>query len=97
MELELKPVFGAYDPSAMRLAAEGIPVFPRSVLVNRPEIAAATLEVMGSRNVCLMKGHGITVTGSSVEDATLRAIKMEKLAGVILETARLSCSSRDLI
>jgi ribulose-5-phosphate 4-epimerase/fuculose-1-phosphate aldolase len=32
---------------------------------------------MGSRNVCLLRGHGVTVTGQSIEEATVRAIAFE--------------------
>ena len=58
----------------MRMALDGIPVFPRSYLVTRPELAAAMIEVMGEKSVCLMKGHGITVVGKTVEEATMRAL-----------------------
>jgi ribulose-5-phosphate 4-epimerase/fuculose-1-phosphate aldolase len=34
-ELEFRPIFGAFNIQAMRMALEGIPVFPRSYLVNR--------------------------------------------------------------
>ena len=61
-ELELRPIFGAFNIPAMRMALEGIPVFPRSVLVTRPDLAAQMIDAMGDKHVCLMKGHGITVT-----------------------------------
>lgn len=87
--LELRPIFGAYDPAAMRLALDGVPVFPRSLTLTRPELVWPMLEVMGQRDVCLMYGHGITVIGSSVEQATVRAIKLETLARVTWQaTAR---------
>jgi hypothetical protein len=37
---------------------------------------------MGAANVCVMRGHGITVVGRTVEEATIRAIKLESLARV---------------
>ena len=84
-ELEFRPIFGAFNIPAMRLALEGIPVFPRSVLVTRPELAASMMEAMGQKHVCLMKGHGITVTGGTVEEATVRALNFNILARVTLQ------------
>jgi len=70
------------------MALEGIPIFPRSVLVTRPELATSMIEVMGRKHVCLMKGHGITVTGSTVEEATVRALNFNTLAQVTLQIAQ---------
>lgn len=86
--IELRPIFGGYDPSAMRLAVNGIPVFPRSLTLHRPEDVHPMLEVMGTSDVCIMKGHGITVTGATIEEATVRAIKLEALARVTWEADR---------
>jgi ribulose-5-phosphate 4-epimerase/fuculose-1-phosphate aldolase len=72
-ELEFRPILGAFNITAMRMALEGIPVFPRSYLVNRPELATPLIEIMAEKSICLMKGHGITVTGKTVEEATVRA------------------------
>lgn len=80
--VELRPIFGAYDPSAMKLALGGVPVYERSITLTRPELVHPMLACMGARNVCVLKGHGITVFGRSVEEATVRAIKLETLARV---------------
>lgn len=86
--LELRPIFGAFNVPAMRMALEGIPVFPRAVLISRAELAAEMLAVMGSKEVCLLRGHGITVTGRTVEEATVRAVNLEILARMTLEVAK---------
>ena len=87
-ELEFRPIFGAFNITAMRLALEGIPVFPRSYLVNRPELAAPMIEIMGEKSICLMKGHGITVTGKTIEEATVRALSFNTLARATLQVAQ---------
>jgi len=87
--LGLRPVFGAYNIPAMRMALEGIPLYPRSVLIRRPGLAREMIEAMGDRPVCVLKGHGITVTGASVEEAVVRALNLNALATVTLELARL--------
>jgi ribulose-5-phosphate 4-epimerase/fuculose-1-phosphate aldolase len=87
--LELRPVFGAYNIPAARLALDGIPVYPRSVLIRRPELAHEMIAAMGDRPVCVLRGHGVTVTGESVEQAVVRALNLNALAVVTLELARL--------
>src|SRR3712207_3041851 len=37
-DVPLRPVFGAYNIPGARLALHGVPVYPRSVLVRRPEL-----------------------------------------------------------
>ncbi len=92
-ELKFLPVVGAYDPGVLAIAATGVPVYPRSVLINSPVLAAELITSMGANNCCLMKGHGITVVGSSVEAATLRTLRLEKLAQITLELSRLGKST----
>lgn len=87
--IELRPVFGAYDIPAMRLALAGVPVFPRAALITRAELAHELIASMGDSDVCLMRGHGVTVTGATVEEATVRALNLNTLATVHVELARL--------
>ncbi|WP_329261466.1 class II aldolase/adducin family protein [Actinoallomurus sp. NBC_01490] len=94
--LELRPVFGAYNIPAMRMALEGVPVYRRSVLIRRPDLAHEMIAAMGDRPVCVLKGHGITVTGASVEEAVVRAVNLNALATVTLELARLDARPEDL-
>jgi ribulose-5-phosphate 4-epimerase/fuculose-1-phosphate aldolase len=87
-DLELKPIFGAYDPSAMKLAIEGIPVYPRAITLTSPRLAQDMIELMAGKDVCLMYGHGITAVGRTVEEATVKAIKLEALARVTWHATR---------
>ena len=77
--LPLVPLFGSYDIPAARLAAGGIPVYPRSVLIRHAELAAEMLDVMGDRPVCLLRGHGLVTIGHGVEEAVLRAVAVDRL------------------
>jgi ribulose-5-phosphate 4-epimerase/fuculose-1-phosphate aldolase len=83
-----RPVFGAYNIPALSLALEGVPVYPRSVLISRSELAEEMVRAMGSSRVCLLRGHGITVGGASVEEATVTAVNLEVLCRV---TVQLHC------
>jgi ribulose-5-phosphate 4-epimerase/fuculose-1-phosphate aldolase len=80
--VELRPIFAAYDPSALKLALEGVPIYPRAITLTSPQLARDMLACMGERDVCVMRGHGISVLGRSVEEATVKAIKLETLARV---------------
>jgi ribulose-5-phosphate 4-epimerase/fuculose-1-phosphate aldolase len=92
-ELKFRPAIGAYDPAVLAIAAAGVPVYPRSVLINSDALARELIATMGTNNCCLMKGHGITVVGSSVEAVTLLALRLEKLAQITLDLALLKKSA----
>lgn len=87
-----RAVFGAYNIPAMHLALAGVPVYERPVLISRAELADEMLAAMGSHRVCILRGHGITVAGTTVEQATLAALDLDQLCVVALELARLGAS-----
>jgi ribulose-5-phosphate 4-epimerase/fuculose-1-phosphate aldolase len=76
----LEPILGAFDATVVELTEGGVPVYPRSRLINDAASAADLMAAMGGHDVCLMRGHGVTVTGRSVEEAVLRALRLERLA-----------------
>jgi 3,4-dihydroxyphthalate decarboxylase len=94
--LEIRPIFGAFNMPAMRMALAGIPVFPRSYLVNHPDLAAPLIQTMGEKRICLMKGHGITVIGETVEEATIRALNFNVLAKATLQVAQTGRNAPDI-
>src|SRR4030095_467340 len=85
----LLPLFGAYDPSALRLLVEGLSTYPRSITVSSEKLGEEFARAMGKKEACLMRGHGITSAGDSVEDATLTAIKLNEAAIVNYQAALL--------
>ena len=95
-ELEFRPIFGAFNIPAMRIAIEGIPRFPRSYLITRPELAAPMIATMGEKNICLMKGHGVTVAGKTVEEATVRTLNFHALAKITLQVAQTGKTAPDI-
>jgi 3,4-dihydroxyphthalate decarboxylase len=78
----LLPLFGAYDPTGLRLLIEGLATYPRSITVSNEKLGEEFSRVMGEKRACLMRGHGITSAGASVEEATLTAIKLNEIAEV---------------
>ena len=74
------PLYGAYDPPSLQLVLDGIPTYDRSVLIADPALGRDLAATMGGAPVCLMRGHGITTAGNSVEEAALAAIRLQMLA-----------------
>lgn len=77
---EIEPIFGAYDPSGLDLILDGIPTYDRSLLIADDKLGAELADTLGDKRVCLMRGHGITAVGKSVEEATVRAIQLNEAA-----------------
>jgi ribulose-5-phosphate 4-epimerase/fuculose-1-phosphate aldolase len=80
--VDLKPVFGAFDVMGAGMALAGIPVYSRSVLIRDRDLGQAVAAVLGDKHACVLRGHGIVTCGRTVEEATLRALSLERLAGV---------------
>lgn len=76
----LQPLYGAYDPSGLRLLVEGLANYPRSITISSEKLGEEFARAMGRKQACLMRGHGITSAGPSVQDATLTAIKLNDAA-----------------
>ncbi|MPZ75795.1 MAG: class II aldolase/adducin family protein [Deltaproteobacteria bacterium] len=85
----LLPLFGAYDPSGLRLVMEGLATYRRSITVSNEKLGEEFSQAMDDKRACLMRGHGITSVGPGVEEATLTAIKLNELAEVNYRAALL--------
>jgi len=72
------PIYGSFG-GLVREAIEGIPTYPRSVRISDDRLGEEFATCMGSKQVALMRGHGVSVVGSSVEDATVRTIELNQL------------------
>ena len=92
----LRPVFGAYNIPAMRMALDDVPIYPRAVLIRTPELGREMVRAMGAASVCVLRGHGVTTAGESVEQALVRATNLEALARVSVDLHRLGADVADL-
>jgi len=79
-EREILPVFGAYDPTGLKIAVEGPSLYDRAVLIKDDALGREFAAAMGQSRICLMRGHGITTVGASVVETAMAAIKMNELA-----------------
>ena len=85
----LLPLYGAYDPSGLRLLVDGLATYPRSITVSNEKLGEEFAQAMGAKPACLMRGHGITSAGASIEEATLTAIKLNDAATINYQAALL--------
>lgn len=86
-DVQYRPVFAAYDPQSLTIITKGVPIYERSATVVNKQMGTEMVEAMGGRDVLLMRGHGITVTGASVETATVQAIRFDRLSQIMWEIA----------
>ncbi|MDP9392534.1 MAG: class II aldolase/adducin family protein [Actinomycetota bacterium] len=94
--LRIRPIVGAFDIPGTRLAAGGVPVYQRGVLVRDRRLAREMLTAMGERPVVVLRGHGITSTGASVPEAVLRAVSVDQIARLSLTITSAGGDLRDL-
>ncbi len=57
-----------------------IPFFTSAALIQSPEQAEQLAQTLGHQSVVLMKNHGITVVGGSIEEAVILAVHFEQAA-----------------
>jgi len=91
-----KPFFAGYDPSALDIVMKGVPIFERAATVTNKEMAADMLKAMADRDVLLMRGHGITVSGGTVESATAQAIRFDELSHIMWDVATSGFQGREI-
>ncbi len=77
-DIDVVPIYGAYGPGA-RLAIEGVPTYQRSVTISNNQLGQEFAEFMGSSKTALMRGHGVSVVGSGIQDAVARTLALNEL------------------
>jgi len=87
--IPLRPIFGGYDPQGMRIAIRGVPMYESSLTLHSVEQVHEMLAVMGESDICVLRGHGVVVVGKTIEEATIKAIKLDHLAQMNLQAAAL--------
>jgi ribulose-5-phosphate 4-epimerase/fuculose-1-phosphate aldolase len=64
--------------------------------VRSRRLAGEMVDAMGERPVVLLRGHGLTSSGSGVAEAVLRAISVDRLARLQLTVVSAGGRLRDL-
>jgi 3,4-dihydroxyphthalate decarboxylase len=94
--LGIRPIVGAYDMPGTKLAAGGVPVYPRGVLVRDRRLAQQMVAAMAGRPVVVLRGHGLTSAGTAVQEAVLNAIAVDQIAQLSLTVVAAGGSLTDL-
>ncbi|MEA2640595.1 MAG: 3,4-dihydroxyphthalate decarboxylase [Chloroflexota bacterium] len=79
VEKPLVPIYSAYGPG-VQMAIDGVPLYPRSITIVNDELGDDFMSYMGQNDVCMLRGHGITTAGMSVEESTSNAFAIHELA-----------------
>lgn len=85
--LELRPVFGAYNIPAMRMAERGVPVYGYYGLIRNHRRGEEMADALGDSPAVILQGHGLTATGPSLAAAAVAAINLNRLAAMTLTLA----------
>jgi ribulose-5-phosphate 4-epimerase/fuculose-1-phosphate aldolase len=75
---QIRPIYASYGMGS-RIAIEGVPVYPRGIRIDSDELGRELAEFMGGRKCVLMKGHGVSVAGDSIEDSVVRTVTLNEL------------------
>jgi ribulose-5-phosphate 4-epimerase/fuculose-1-phosphate aldolase len=94
--LAIRPIVGAFDIPGAKLAAGGVPVYPRGVLVRNRALAGEMVAAMGERPVVLLRGHGLTSAAAGVAEAVLQAVSVDRIARLSLAVTASGGVLRDL-
>ncbi|HEV7825196.1 MAG TPA: class II aldolase/adducin family protein [Mycobacteriales bacterium] len=94
--LAIRPIVGSFDIPGTKMAAGGVPVYPRGVLVRNRRLALEMVAALGDRPVVLLRAHGLTSTGASVPEAVLRAISVDRIARLSLDVVSAGGTLADL-
>lgn len=79
----LVPIYRGYDGGAsLRMLEEGIPIYPRSVTIVNDDLGQDFMRTMGKSDACLLRGHGMTTAGRTVEQATSVSMNVFEIARV---------------
>jgi len=67
------------------LFAGALPVFDMTMdLIRTPEMGRAVAEALGPHSAVLMRGHGVAIAGSTLEQAVVLAVMLEEAARIQL-------------
>lgn len=76
------------------LVERPVPTFPCAELVVTPELGRGVAEALQDHAVCHLQGHGIVSVAGSVQEATLGAIHLERLAEMNFKAAQVGREPR---
>lgn len=70
-----KPILPFFAAGPMgHISLEEIPTYPRGIIIANDTLGEDLANFQGKNKMALLQGHGVSVTGDSVEDSTVRTL-----------------------
>lgn len=91
--LPLRPIFGAFNIPAMRLAEAGIPTYDYYGLIRNSRRATEMSDLLADGRVVLLRGHGLTAAGPTLAAAAVTALNVNRLAAMTCAVARMGATA----
>ncbi|WGL52480.1 class II aldolase/adducin family protein [Nocardioides sp. BP30] len=85
----LRPVVGAFNIPAYRMAADGVPLWPHRGLVRTAEAGRSLAATLGDGSAALLLGHGVVTVGDNPRESVLRTLDLDELARLTVAVAGL--------
>lgn len=82
------PIYGNYGYGS-KLAIGGVPVYDYPFTVDDDALGEEFAHMVGTGPVALMRGHGVTVVGNSIEEAMVRTIALEELTSMTVDALKI--------
>ena len=95
-ELPFRPIVGAFNIPAMRLAERGVPVFEYYGLIRTAARAEEMVAAMGLSSAVVLRGHGMTAAGPTLAGAVVTALNVNALARLTAALAHMGRSAADV-
>jgi len=82
--ITIRPIYGAFDIPGAWLARTGVPVYQRAVLIRTARLGQQLVAAMRGQPVVICRGHGIVSAATTVQQAVLQAMSVNRLAQMSL-------------
>jgi ribulose-5-phosphate 4-epimerase/fuculose-1-phosphate aldolase len=88
------PILPLLHVESSVVAKQPVPIFACAELIVTPQQGRDVARALGDNKVCHLQGHGIVSVAPSIQEATLGAIHLERLAEVNYRVAQLGREPR---
>jgi ribulose-5-phosphate 4-epimerase/fuculose-1-phosphate aldolase len=88
------PILPLLHVESLVVEKQPIPIFACAELIVSSEQGAGVAQALGDHRVCHLQGHGIVSVADTIQEATLGAIHLERLAEVNYKVAQLGREPR---
>lgn len=95
-DLPLRPIFGAFNIPAMRLAERGLPTFDYYGLIRSASRGREMVAAMADAPAILLRGHGLTAAAATLAGAVVTALNINVLAHMAAVLCQLGRSAADV-